>query len=60
LKIYAGSSSIENLEVFKWIEKEETFQGKDYAYITGKINLKNIIEIDFNKKHDVFFAVLPE
>ncbi len=60
LKIYAGSSSIENLEIFNWLEKEETFQGKDYAYITGKINLKNIIEIDFNKKHDVFFAVLPE
>ena len=60
LKIYAGSSSIENLEIFNWLEKEETFQGKDYAYITGKINLKNSIEIDFNKKHDVFFAVLPE
>ena len=60
LKIYAGSSSIENLEIFNWLEKEETFQGKDYAYITGKINLKNIIEIDFNKQHDVFFAVLPE
>ena len=60
LKIYAGSASIENLEIFNWLEKEETFQGKDYAYITGKINLKNIIEIDFNKKHDVFFAVLPE
>jgi len=60
LKIYAGSSSIENLEIFNWLEKEETFQGKDYAYITGKINLKNCIGIDFNKKHDVFFAVLPE
>ena len=60
LKIYAGSSSIENLEIFQWIEKEETFQGKEYAYITGKINLKNCIGIDFNKKHDVFFAVLPE
>jgi homoserine dehydrogenase len=60
LKIYAGSSSIENLEIFNWLEKEETFQGKDYAYITGIINLKNIIGIDFNKKHDVFFAVLPE
>jgi homoserine dehydrogenase len=60
LKIYAGSSSIENLDIFNWLEKEETFQGKDYAYITGKMNLKNIIEIDFNKKHDVFFAVLPE
>ena len=60
MKIYAGSSSIENLEIFNWLEKEETFQGKDYAYITGKINLKNCIGIDFNKKHDVFFAVLPE
>lgn len=60
LKIYAGSSTIENLEIFNWLEKEETFQGKDYAYITGKINLKNCIGIDFNKKHDVFFAVLPE
>ena len=60
LKIYAGSSSIENLDIFQWIEKEETFQGKEYAYITGKINLKNSIGIDFNKKHDVFFAVLPE
>ena len=60
LKIYAGSSSIENLEIFNWLEKEETFQGKDYAYVTGKINLKNCIGIDFNKKHDVFFAVLPE
>jgi len=60
LKIYAGSSSIENLEIFDWLEKEETFQGKDYAYITGIINLKNIVGIDFNKKHDVFFAVLPE
>lgn len=60
LKIYAGSTSIENLEIFKWIEKEETFQGKDYAYITGIVNLKNIVGVDFNKKHDVFFAVLPE
>jgi len=60
LKIYAGSSSIENLEIFQWIEKEETFQGKDYAYITGSINLKNIVGVDFNKQHDVFFAVLPE
>ena len=60
LKIYAGSSTIENLDIFQWIVKEETFQGKDYAYITGIINLKNIVGVDFNKKHDVFFAVLPE
>jgi homoserine dehydrogenase len=60
LRIYAGSSFIENLDIFQWIEKEETFQGKEYAYITGTINLKNIVGIDFNEKYNVFFAVLPE
>jgi homoserine dehydrogenase len=60
LSIYAGSSEIDNLNIFKWIEKNEIFQGKNYAYITGKINLKNIQNIDFNKLTDVFFAVLPE
>lgn len=60
LSIYAGSSEISNLDIFKWIEKNEIFQGKNYAYITGIINLKNIQNIDFNKLTDVFFAVLPE
>ncbi len=59
LKIYAGASNLNVLDIFNWIEKEETFQGKDYAYITGLINLKNISSIDFNKKPDLFFAVLP-
>ena len=60
LKIYAGASNLEVLDVFQWIEKEEIFQGKDYAYVTGIVNLKNISGIDFNKEHDLFFAVLPE
>jgi homoserine dehydrogenase len=60
LKIYAGASNLEVLDVFQWIEKEEIFQGKDYAYVTGIVNLKNIAGIDFNKEYDLFFAVLPE
>ena len=60
LKIYAGASNLAALDVFQWIEKEEIFQGKDYAYVTGIVNLKNISGIDFNKEHDLFFAVLPE
>ena len=59
LKIYAGAEKASELEVFQWIEKEEIFQGKDYAYITGTVNLNNIKDIDFNKKSEVFFAVLP-
>ena len=59
LKIYAGASNLNVLDIFNWIEKEETFQGKDYAYITGLINLNNISSIDFNKKPDLFFSVLP-
>ena len=60
LKIYAGASNLAALDIFQWIEKEEIFQGKDYAYVTGIVNLKNISGIDFNKEHDLFFAVLPE
>jgi homoserine dehydrogenase len=59
LKIYAGAEKAADLEIFNWIEKEEIFQGKDYAYITGTVNLNNIKDIDFNKKSEVFFAVLP-
>ena len=59
LKIYAGASKLNDLDIFNWIEKEETFQGKDYAYITGLINLNNISSIDFNKEKELFFAVLP-
>lgn len=59
LKIYAGARNASELEIFQWIEKEEIFQGKEYAYITGTINLNNIKNIDFNKKSEVFFAVLP-
>ncbi len=60
LKIYAGASNLAALDIFQWIEKEEIFQGKDYAYVTGIVNLKNISGVDFNKEHDLFFAVLPE
>jgi homoserine dehydrogenase len=60
LKIYAGASTLAALDIFEWIEKEETFQGKDYAYITGVVNLNKIAGIDFNKEFDLFFAVLPE
>lgn len=60
LKIYAGASNLAALEIFQWIEKEETFQGKDYAYITGIVNLNKIAGIDFNKEFDLFFAVLPQ
>ena len=42
LKIYAGASNLNDLDIFNWIEKEETFQGKDYAYITGFIKLNKI------------------
>ena len=59
LNIYAGASTLSDLDIFNWIEKEETYQGKDYAYITGKINLKNIAHIDFNALSNLFFAVLP-
>jgi homoserine dehydrogenase len=59
LKIYAGAEKAADLEIFNWIEKEEIFQGKDYAYITGTVNLNNIKDIDFNKKSEVIFAVLP-
>jgi homoserine dehydrogenase len=60
LKIYAGASTLAALDIFEWIEKEETFQGKDYAYITGIVNLNKIAGIDFNKEFDLFFAVLPK
>ena len=60
LKIYAGASTLAALDIFEWIEKEETFQGKDYAYITGIVNLNKIAGIDFNKEFDLFFAVLPQ
>jgi homoserine dehydrogenase len=59
LKIYAGSPSIKNLEKLDWIEKEEVFTSKDYAYITGTLHFSNLAEIDFNARQDLFFAVLP-
>lgn len=60
VKIYAGSESFETLSTFNWLEKEEIFQSKEYSYITGLINFKELIVVDFNTRKDLFFAILPE
>lgn len=60
VKIYAGSPSFDTLQKFKWIEKEEIFQSRDYCYITGLINFSELVKINFNDRRDLFFAILPK
>lgn len=60
LKIYIGSTSLEKLDQFSFLELDENYQSADYFYKTGWVSFNELSRVNLNKEEDLFFAVLPE
>lgn len=60
VKIYAGSSSLEELKKIKWINQESNYQSKEYNYTIGTVSFATLSKLNFNEEENLFFAVLPE
>jgi homoserine dehydrogenase len=60
VKIYAGSSSLEELKKIKWINQDSIFQSKEYNYTIGTVSFAALSKLNFNEEENLFFAVLPE
>jgi homoserine dehydrogenase len=60
VKIYAGSSSLEELKKIKWINQESNYQSKEYNYTIGTVSFAALSKLNFNEEENLFFAVLPE
>jgi homoserine dehydrogenase len=60
VKIYAGSSSLEELKKIKWINQDSNYQSKEYNYTIGTVSFAELSKLNFNEEENLFFAVLPE
>lgn len=60
VKIYAGSSSLEELKKIKWINQDSNYQSKEYNYTIGTVSFAALSKLNFNEEENLFFAVLPE
>lgn len=60
LKVYVSATSKEALDEVPFEETIESFQGATHHYKVGWIQFKDVLNIDWNARQDLFLAVLPD
>lgn len=60
VKIYLGSSDVEQINQFEFEQVDEVYQSTSYNYKTGWIKFNKIKHLDFNSLKHIFLAFLPE
>ncbi len=60
LKILLSSDHEDNLDELEFDLLERQFSEENHAYKIGWLHFEKLFEIDFNKRHDLFFAVMSE
>lgn len=58
--VYVGASNQEVLNKIAFEEEYAFFKSADHAYKTGRVKFSSLKKIDFNKRSDLFYAILPE
>jgi homoserine dehydrogenase len=58
--VYVGASNQEVLSRIAFEEEYAFFKSADHAYKTGRVKFSSLKKIDFNKRDDLFYAILPE
>lgn len=58
--VYVGASNQEVLSKIVFEEEYAFFKSADHAYKTGLVKFSTLKKIDFNKRSDLFYAILPE
>jgi homoserine dehydrogenase len=58
--VYVGASNQEVLNKIAFEEEYAFFKSADHAYKTGRVKFSALKKIDFNKRDDLFYAILPE
>ncbi len=60
-RVYFRYSDVGVLNEIQFIEIDESFRSRDYAYLTGRVRLSELLRLQrAGKWKDVFFALLPE
>jgi homoserine dehydrogenase len=60
-RVYFRYADVGVLSEIQFIEIEESFRSRDYAYLTGRVRLSELLRLQrAGKWKDVFFALLPE
>jgi homoserine dehydrogenase len=60
LDVYVGASNQEVLSKIAFEEEYAFFKSAEHAYKTGRVKFSSLKKIDFNKRDDLFYAILPE
>lgn len=60
LSVYLGSENPRALDAVSFEQSNEIYHGGSYHYKTGRVKVSNLAKIDFNKRPDLFLAILPE
>jgi homoserine dehydrogenase len=60
-RVYFRYADAAVLSEVTFLEIEESFRSRDYAYLTGRVRIRELLRLQRTGKwKDVFFAVLPE
>jgi homoserine dehydrogenase len=60
LKVYVSATSKAALDEVPFEETIESYQGATHHYKVGWIQFKDVLNIDWNARQDLFLAVLPD
>ena len=61
VRVYFRYADVGVLSEIQFIEIEESFRSREYAYLTGRVRLSELLRLQrAGKWKDVFFALLPE
>ena len=58
--MYVSATSKEALDEVPFEETIESYQGAKHHYKVGWIQFKDVLNIDWNARQDLFLAVLPD
>jgi homoserine dehydrogenase len=60
ISIYLGAANEESLSGISFTEDFTYYKSSNHVYKTGRILFSELSKVDFNKRNDLFYAILPE